>query len=69
MIYEAQRWSRSGQMDEPRKAAVPPSEGLTSGCRAVRVQLLALALHLFIVRVPSREGRTVGSLLLLLHEN
>lgn len=57
MIYKAQRWSRSGQMDEPSKAAVPPCEGLTSGCHAVRVQLLALALHLFIVRVPSTRGK------------
>lgn len=44
-------------MDEMSKAAVPPSEGLTSGYHAVRVQLLALALRVFIVRVPSTMGK------------
>lgn len=57
MMYKAQRWSRRGQMDELSKAAVPPSEGLTSGYHAVRVQLLALALRVFIVRVPSTTGK------------
>ena len=44
-------------MDELSKAAVPPSERLTSGYHAVRVQLLALALRVFIVRVPSTTGK------------
>lgn len=30
---------------------------LTNGCSAVWVQLLALALHLFIVRMPSKIGK------------
>lgn len=63
-ISRAQRWSRTGlgQIDELGKQqfllpVVLLPKWLTSGCSAVQIQLLALALHLFIVRMPGTIGK------------